>query len=523
MHVLRPYQEKAVQSFFDYWNVADGNPLVTAPVGAGKSLILAEFIKRACDLYPGTRIIVLSHVKELLVQDAEELVCQWPHAPFGFYSAGLGRRDTHAQIIFAGIQSIHNKANTIGIVDLVLVDEAHLVSPTQSTMYRKFFQDLLKINPKLKVAGVTGTPFRAVSGYLTEGKNAIFTDIVFEIPILYLIEEGYLSPVITPDVSTVMDTSGVGKIAGDFIPGQLEKAVDKKDITISCVNEIVQHGADRKMWLIFCAGVSHAEHTCEEIKSRGISCEYITGKTPKAERDKIITDYKAGKIRCLVNVAVLTTGFNAPGIDLLAFMRPTRSPVLYVQCCGRGMRTAQGKTDCLVLDFGGVVKALGPIDSLTVPKPSNGNGDAPLKQCPECLSINHAAVRVCFDCGYEWPEPDPKVEAKSSRAAILSSQIESVWHDVRDVTYRIQKKKGKPDSIKVSYITGLVPVCEWVCPEHKGYAHVFFYKWWISSTQTAVPKTTNEALERIGERPKPSRILVRPAGKYQDILEYDFA
>lgn len=517
------HQEKAIYSLFDYWSVATGNPLVTAPTGSGKSLILAEFIKRACELYPGTRILVLTHIRELLQQNAQQLAGQWPTAPFGFYSAGLGRRDAHAQILFAGIQSIHSKAALLGHVDLVLIDEAHLLSPNQNTMYRRFLSDLKSANPYLKVGGLTATPFRADSGYLIEGKNALFTDIIFEIPILYLIENGYLCPVVTPKVDTKMDVTGVGTRAGDYIPGQLERAVDKDEITVACVDEIIMHGHDRKTWLIFCAGIDHANHTADEIRARGVSCEVVTGDTPNQERDKILQDLKTGKLRSVVNVAVLTTGVDIPAIDLIAFMRPTRSPVLYIQCTGRGMRTHPDKENCLILDFGGVVDALGPIDNVNVPKPSNGNGDAPIKQCPECLSINHAAVRECAECGYQFPEPEPKVNAGAANGAILSNQIEASWVDVQSVSYARHpaKKEGKPDTICVTYNIGMERVREWLCPEHLGYARTKFCKWWIDRGGGAPPNSIDEALSLIEALPRPSRIEVRPNGKYNDIISYD--
>lgn len=181
--------------------------------------------------------------------------------------------------------------------------------------------------------------------------------------------------------------------------------------------------------------------------------------------------------------------------------------------------------NCMVLDFGGVVKALGPIDNVKVKAPGNGTGDAPIKQCPECLSLNHAAVRVCVECEYEWPEPEPNVEVRSSKAAILSNQIETEWLDVDDVTYSVHQKMGKPDSIKVSYLVGIESADSWIFPEHP-HAKAKFAGWWIKRDGAfPIPTSAGEAWERLLERDcvaVPSRILVRPNGKYYDILEYDF-
>ncbi|MBL4860729.1 MAG: DEAD/DEAH box helicase family protein [Acinetobacter sp.] len=541
-YIPRPYQEKGIQAPFDYWAIADGNPLIVAPTQSGKALMIAEFIKRACGLYPETRILVLAHVAKLLKQNAATLMKQWPHAPFGFYSASIGRKDHHSKILFAGIQSIYRKASIVGHVDIIQIDEAHLISPNQATMYRQFIAALLIINPKLKVVGYTATPYRQNQGYLTEGKEPIFTDIAFEIPVLYLLEEGYLTPVITPATNITMDVSGVGKSGGEFITTQLDAAVNVDKITKACVAEIIHHMKERNFPLVFCVTVKHAENTVAEFKIRGLDFTLVTGDTPETERDVIYAQFERGEIDGIVNVMTMTTGISIPCIDLIVLMRPLRSPSSYVQTVGRGMALVDGSIgnlptkelrlaaiaasscpNCMVLDFGGVVKALGPIDNVKVKKPGNGTGDAPLKQCPECLSINHAAVRVCFDCGYEWPEPEPNVETNSSKAAILSSQIESVWEDVEDVIYQVHKKKGKPDSIKISYIIGMISADEWVFPEHPTMKNKFA-GWWIKRGGVShdIPQTTARALEWIHELEKPSRILVRPNGKFYDILEHDF-
>lgn len=542
MFTPRPYQEKGIQAPFDYWALADGNPLIVAPTASGKALMIAEFTKRACALYPGTRVLVLAHVAKLLKQNAATLIKQWTHAPIGFYSAGIGRKDHHAKILFAGIQSIYKKASIVGHVDLILIDEAHLISPNQSTMYRVFIAALQVINPKLKVCGYTATPYRQNQGYLTEGKDPIFTDIAFEIPVLHLLEEGYLTPVITPPTNIQMDTTGVGMSGGDFVVSQLDEAVNQDPITKACVSEIIHHLQERNYPLVFCVTVKHAENTVAEFKTRGLNFALVTGETEETDRDIIYGKLKRKEIDGIVNVMTMTTGIDLPFIDLVVLMRPLRSPSSYVQIVGRGMRLVDGsignlptkeqrlsaiasspKPDCMVLDFGGVVKALGPIDDVKVKAPGNGTGDAPIKQCPECLSLNHAAVRECFECGYKWPEPEPNVETNSSKAAILSTQIEPEWHDVGDVYYDIHSKEGKPDSVKISYYVGVSQFNEWVFPENPK-MKTRFAGFWIKrgGGAMAIPQTSAQAVDLMDQLDKPKRILVKPNGKYQDILEYEF-
>lgn len=545
MFVPRPYQEKAIQAPFQHWSHSEENCLIVMPTASGKALTIAEFIKRACEQYPTTRILVLSHVAKLLKQNAMTLVRQWSSAPFGFYSAQLGKRQASAQILFGGIQSVHKKAYQIGYTDLILIDEVHLLSPDNNTMYRRFIADLRKINPKLKIAGYTATDYRQGQGKLTDGKNSLFKYVTYEVPVSHLIEEGYLTPVETPPQKTQMDVSDVGMRGEEFIINQLEKAVDKDEITKACVSEITEFCKMRHKCLVFCVTVNHAKNTVAEFERRGASVELITGDTPENERDAIYMRMEKGETQYIVNVFALTTGIDLPFLDVIAFMRPMRSASSYVQAVGRVMRLIDGaignlptkeeriaaiersrKPKAYVLDFGGVVDALGPIDNVNVPKAKgDGTGEAPFKQCPECLSINHAAVRICFECEYEFPEPEPKISAGAGNGAILSSQIESSWVEVEEVDYHRHTKAGRPDSICVTYHTGLEKFREWVCPEHEGYAKTKFAKWWVTRGGTdmfGLPSDTDEALEYIYELPTPHKIQVRPNGKYQEIINYEF-
>lgn len=208
-----------------------------------------------------------------------------------------------------------------------------------------------------------------------------------------------------------MDTSGVHKRGGEFIESELQAAVDVADLNRRVVAEIIGLAGDRRSWLFFCTGVDHAQHIAAELEAAGVVAACVTGKTPKAEREAILSRFRAGEIRALTNANVLTTGFDHPGIDLIAMLRPTMSPGLYVQMAGRGMRVSPGKSDCLVLDFAGVVATHGPIVAVRTPEKAKGGapGEAPTKTCEQCGEICHAAVRECPACGAEFPrreDPD---------------------------------------------------------------------------------------------------------------------
>lgn len=523
---LRPYQSAAIEAIYAYFAENAGNPLIVLPTGTGKGLCLASFTSRAIADWPDTRILIVTHVKELIAQNHAEMLRLWPEAPTGIYSAGLNKRDLHAQILFAGIQSIHKRAYDIQRCDLVLIDECHLCPRTSDTMYRCFLSDLATINPHLKVIGFTATPYRLDSGMLHEGDGALFTDIAYEAGVAEMIAQGYLCEVVPKRTATQLDTTGVGSRGGEFIAGQLEAAVDIAEVTASAVDEIVNHGADRGSWLVFCAGVRHAEHVRDAIQGRGFACEAILGETASAERDRVIAAFKRGEVRCLTNANVLTTGFNAPGVDLIAMLRPTKSVGLYVQMIGRGTRLANGKDNCLVLDFAGNVERHGPIDRIDGRrrKKDEEEGTAPVKTCPDCQTIVHASTRLCPGCGYEFPPPQPDLSRTASTSAILSSQIRPEWVTVSGVSYHRHEKPGSPASLRVEYACGLASHREWVCFEHTGYARQKAVQWWQKRLpDRPVPRTVDDALTLSSHLPAPTRISVRPQGRYTEITGYEFA
>ncbi len=524
MLTLRPYQQAAITAIYGYFQNSTGNPLVVIPTAGGKSLVMAAFIEGVLKAWSDQRILIVTHVRELIAQNHAEMIGLWPEAPAGIYSAGLGKREAQARILFAGIQSIHARAREIGHTDLVLIDEAHLIPGKSSTMYRRFLDDMAKINPALKVIGLTATPFRLDCGMLHEGKSALFTDIAYEAPVRDLIDQGYLSPLVSKQPATRLDVSKVGTRAGDFIARDLAAAVDQEAITRAAVTEIIAYGHDRKSWLTFCSGVEHARHVAEEFARQGITCRTIFGDTPKDERDAIIAAFKRGEIRALASMGVLTTGFNAPGVDLIALLRPTKSAGLYVQMVGRGTRLAPDKEDCLVLDFAGNVRRHGPIDLVRPRRPGEaGGGDAPTKVCPMCESIIALSATECPDCGYEFPAREVKIAPTAATLPVLSPKTPQ-WLPVSGVSYRRHDKLGGLPSLKVTYSCGLTSYSEWVCIEHQGYARQKAAEWWRKRAPGCpVPLSVDEAIAQTARLARPSEISVRPSGRYLEVSGHRFA
>lgn len=521
---LRQYQRESITAIYKHFEAWSSNPLVVIPTGGGKAPVLATFIREAIEQWPDTRILQLVHVKELVSQNHETMLEVMPHCRTSVASASLSKsKDFSGQAIFASIQSVYKNGFDMGKIDLVIVDEAHLIPHKAEGMYRKLLDDLTLANPYIKIIGYTATPFRMQSGRLDQGDGRIFGRIAYEVGISDLIEWGYLSPLIHKGMQTKIDTDGVKTIAGEFSKKGLASAVDRAEVTRLAVDEIVDYGRNRKSWLAFGVSVEHAEHIRDEIRARGYSAETIHGGTPGKERDRIIEDFKAGKIRCLTNCDVLTTGFNVPHVDLLAILRPTKSPGLWVQICGRGTRLADGKTDCLVLDFGQNSARHGPVDKIAgkAARVSGEPGDTPVKECPECHTLSLIASRECPDCGYEFPPPKPNFDATASDAPILSTQQKAFSVDVDAVDYTRWKKPGKPDSVRVEYQCGIRQFQEWLCLDHDGYARSKARIW--MRDHGCEPCSVDEALELLPGTTPPSLIWVKPDGKYFRVVKREYA
>lgn len=554
--MLRPYQIDAVNSLFDYFESKDGNPVIALPTGCGKTHIISGFTHRTLTTWPHQKIIVLTHVKELIKQNYNKLIAAWPEAPAGIYSAGLRQRDIHNSIIFGGIGSVAKKAEQFGYVNLVIIDEAHLLSPSENTMYQRFINALKKVNSSLKVIGLTATPWRMKQGKIID--EGLFTDICFDMTDIKgfnkLINDKYILPLIPKKTHTQLDTSGVSIRGNEFVQKELQQAVDQYKITLAALKEALEIAHDRKRWLIFASGIEHAVHIKEILNNlntqykTGIACEVVHGGNKQYpmssnERDRILADHKNNKFRAIANNNILTTGYDDPEIDLIMTLRPTRSPGLWMQKLGRGTRpnyapgfdlsTMEGraaaieaspKQNCLVLDFAGNTARLGPINDPVLPskRRKKGNGTAPVKICDNCQTYNHATAKRCIACDYEFHKKTELKAHASTQQLIRDDTPKIEQFNVETVTYHKHNKKDRPPSLRVSYFCGLKKFQEFVCFEHTGYAKQKAIKWWRKRTNTPVPDTVQVALTAVNQIAVPSRIKVHVNTKYPEILEYEF-
>ena len=498
----------------------DGNFVVHH--NTGKSLVLAQIAKDSVEKWNG-RVLILAHVKELLEQNADKIRKLCPELKIGIYSAGLRSRDTTEQVIVAGIQSVYNKACELDAFDLVIVDEAHLISSEGDGMYRTFLADMKVINPHVRVIGLTATPFRLKGGLICKPEN-ILNEICYEAGLKEMIQQGYLSPLISRAGRAEANLANLHIRGGEFISDEVAAAMDNDALVTSACREIVELTRDRKSVLIFTASVDHCKHVAEKIQAfSGKECAIVTGDTSPAERAEIIARFKGEFIpadlfgtpkpplKFLANVNVLTCGFDAPNTDCVVMLRPTNSPGLLIQCAGRGTRLSPetGKSSCLFLDYGGNILRHGPLDMIKVKEPGSGKGgDAPAKKCPQCLALIHAGYTACPECGYVFPpkESNDKMTQTASSAGVISGQVDYTDYEVLDVYYCVHEKRGAdpdaPKTMRVDYQVGFNEFkSEWVCPEHTGYARGKFEKWWHERAALGcpMPRSAREAVSLANE------------------------
>jgi DNA repair protein RadD len=526
---LRYYQQEALDALYNFFLTHQtGNPLIGLPTGTGKSVLPAAFIQGVMRQWPNQRFLMTTHVKELVAQNADELLGLWPEAPLGIYSAGLKQKDTAHPIIFGSIQSMIKHPDWFGHRDIAFVDEAHLVSAEESSQYQTFFAFMKLINPNLKIIGMSATLYRMGMGMITE--NGLFTDVVYDKTNLAgfneLLAQGYMAPLIPLRTKTELDVSDVSVVKGEFVSTQLQGAVDKAEITFNALKEMCHAGQNRKSWLIFASGIEHAEHIADQLGAFGVDCAPVHSKRPSEYNDAAIRAFKSGQLRAIVNYGKLTTGFNHPEIDLIGMLRPTLSVPLWVQMLGRGTRPA--KKDCLVLDFARNTPRLGPINDPRIPnkKGSNG-GELPVKICEACGCYNHPRVRNCIQCGEEFSFAVKIVSKAGTDELIKAAAIEAIpiieTMNVMGAHYEKHPGKlGKPPTLKVTYYTTGLPFKEWICLEHNGMAGKMARDWWRRRHKDEPPATIDEALKYTSNLKCPRFIRVHVNKLHPEILGAEF-
>lgn len=399
---FRPHQVEAADAIEAALAQGIKRPLVDMCVGSGKSLTMGLFAYRRWH-ERGERSIINAHTRELVSQNAG--ACRSLGLHTGINAAALKEKTWRAPIISAGIHSVYKYAQSFGDIANILTDECHLIPHDESGMHREFARGF----PNANGPGFTGTTFRLQGGSLVEGEEPPFEKVVYTYSILDGIEDGYLVPAFSAPADDVLDESKLRTRNGDYDTA----SQDAQNIALmdNHIAQMVHHGANRRAWLVFEASKKAAIAMTKRLNEWGIPTACVLDNTPAGvegvydpnTRWGAIALFKAGRLRCLVNVGALTTGFDAQITDMLVMRRKTKSLGLYIQMVGRLLRTiggniaasiAAGKSDGVVLDFAGNIDMHGPLDDVIQPQ----QGKSRLVECENCGKRNNAVAARCWSC-----------------------------------------------------------------------------------------------------------------------------
>lgn len=433
---LRDYQESAVSAAISWCKYKSEPCIIDIATGGGKTHIINALAEHFFKL--GERVCIIAHRKELLEQTGGKL-----SIPFGYYSASIGEKNTAAQVIIAGIQSIYDKAD-IEKFNVVIVDECHRVpNNEESGQYWRFIG---KHQP-CKIIGLTATPFRMNGGKLGWG------EVIYDAKYPLLQSLGYLTK-ITNKVKNTPDLSSVKVTAGEFNESELSHVMEDPALIDLAVKNIIAFSAGRESILIFCVTVSHAKLLTEVMQRNGLDSALIHGETPKGERETILNDFKDGRLRHLLNCEILLEGFDAPNVDMIVCLRPTKSKALHEQMLGRGVRLFEGKQDCFLLDMAGNLMEHGGLGTPFYEKSKKESKKEKGRICPACETFNKPTAKQCDDCGFVFPKEDPH-KASHNQSADFESDAEYIpltTYTVKSVLYREHRSKKGNTTLRVDYV-----------------------------------------------------------------------
>ncbi|SIS58040.1 DEAD/DEAH box helicase [Neptunomonas antarctica] len=555
---LRDYQQEAVDLTIQHFRQSNDSAVIVLPTGAGKSLVIATLAKQARG-----KVLVLAHVKELVEQNHHKFTELGIDA--GLYSAGLKQKETHHNVTFASIQSISRNLEALGSAySLLVIDECHRLSDDADSQYLKTISHLKSLNPNLKVLGLTATPYRMglgwiyqyhYRGYIRSNEPRPFKHCIYELPLRYMITKGYLTrPEVIDAAIAQYDFSSITPNAFGQLP---EKPVNElltrcKRVTQAIIQQVETLAANRQGVMIFAATVLHAQEITSYLPANQTAL--ITGETPHAIRDEYIRAFKQKELKYLVNVSVLTTGFDAPHVDVIALLRPTQSVSLYQQIIGRGLRLSPDKEDCLIIDYAGNNFNLFHPE-VGEPKPNSQSEPVqvfcPLcefsnifwgikddngfviehygrrcqhaekdekgkitrceyrfrfKSCSYCGAENDIAARQCHQCSKAITDPDEQLKKALQLKDALILRCAGISIEASDVKVIVTYHDEHGESLKESF--------NFSAPAQRYIFNQFYGRRFKNSTQPMNFSTVEEVMKNQQNLTSPDFVIARKKGKF---------
>ena len=445
MFRLRAYQKEALSAVMASIKT-NKNVLVQAATGAGKTILFSALIKQFLKSRKDARVYVLAHREQLVWQARSKLTQVWPECEkeIGLACASTGRKvDVYKPIVIGSPQTLSRGPETLPRADMMIIDECHRLAPAnKDSQYRRLIDAMRSKSPEMRLVGVTATPYRLGQGLIygeqckDKGANW-FDSMCFSIGTELLQEQGYLVPLrlfapVDPDLSEV------GTADGDYIVKQLSDTMSKAVHVHSALDAVERHASDRKHIVVFAVSIQHAEILRDSFRETGRKAEAVHSKMPHADRARFLKAFDDGEIEVLCNVGVLTEGWDCKPVDCMVMCRPTKSPALYVQMAGRGLRTCKGKKDCIMLDVSGNWTRHGRPENPDVKIKGKKEINTPQgKRCPECGYINNDNAQICEKCGYEWSHSQsilcPNCGFENNINNIACFRCKHIFHESEEV------------------------------------------------------------------------------------------
>ena len=446
--LLRPRQkelvDRAVRALQQY-----GNTLAVAPTGAGKTIMLSAAIGALHKLSTAQTLkmktCVVAHRDELTSQNEEKFCRINPHLSTGIFDASS--KSWQGDTTFAMVQTLSRETNlaTMPKLDVLVIDEAH---HARADSYGRIVDYAKALNPNLKLLGMTASPNRGDK----KGLHAVFSNVCDQITIGELIDSGHL---VMPR-TFVMDV-GVRKklqeakktVGGEYDMEDVAHILDTVPINTAVVSHWREKAGDRQT-VVFCSTVKHARHVCRAFGAAGVSAGLVHGEMSDREREGVLASYTTGQTQVIVNVAVLTEGWDHPPTSCVVLLRPSSYQSTFIQMAGRGLRTVSEedypgviKRDCIILDFGTATLAHGSLEQIAqLEDEEKSEDEAPSKKCPECKSVVPSAVRECPLCGFEFGPPEKRkgvcltADEFVMREINLFNRSNFKWLSLRDKSLR---------------------------------------------------------------------------------------
>lgn len=541
MMELRPYQQAAFAAIFQAMQ-KERYLLLQAACGAGKTIMFSTLIKHCMNTYQ-MRIGILAH-REILVRQAyDKLLKVWPEGKdqIGLACASVSQSiDLWRPVVIGSPQTLANRVRSMPPLDLLIIDECHRVPPRNvKSQYQKLLLKLEEYYPKMRVLGVTATPYRLGHGYIygkkcRPGAENWWNQLHCWVSIADLQERGFLVHLKAKEAENIEDDlKHVSTSTGEYNLGQLGETMSRQCHLDSAVHAYQEYGEDRKHVVAFCVTIEHAELLRDAFRHAGYTATVIHSEMKKEHRQQAMADFESGKCRVICNVGVLTEGWDCTSVDCILFCRPTMSPALYVQMVGRGLRIHEGKEDCLLLDLSGNCRKHGDVNDPIVEVPTGAKKkdeekQEPMRTCERCKTIFSIRYKCCPDCGWEPPkiEIEEKADVTMRDVKFINGPVPAkvIWWMFKDYTSQAGNHLVQVLAFSSAPDLASVPIKAtdyWAFDENSSlWQRDKSRKIWAKLTGTEPPKSVEEALQRRKEIIKPGEVKVAKKGKYYNIVEY---